>query len=285
MCFLLGKNQASNSILVLLPGCAEEGGPSHRDMAVVPGQAALSQPHPSPFCSHPPLQLLLCCSSSLPQWELSAGSDRLGAAKKEGKAGDRAGPQPGPSPWGVSRSSDLPGHANKGFPRVAPQKLLQQEAPLEVLRRLQWDCPANPGTARQGHLLQQLLHKILAVRGTICLCWVLWVREAKCDSNSLGCPVGHSCRANIASSGQTVVKPLPSATFQSELWVQASHEAATLRGGQALVTHHMWPPSKPHRQQVPSLLQSGQRVRWSLAASPRHRGLQGSAAAWASCHP
>lgn len=100
---------------------------------------------------------------------------------------------------------------------MAPQKLLQQEPPLEVLRSLQWDCPAFPGTARQGHLLQQLLHKILAARGTICLHWMLWVREAKSDSNNLGCPVGHSCRTNIGSSGKTVVKPLPSATSQSEL--------------------------------------------------------------------
>lgn len=51
MCFLLGKNQASNSILVLLPGCAGEGGTSQRDMAVLPGQP---QPHPSPSCLLPP---------------------------------------------------------------------------------------------------------------------------------------------------------------------------------------------------------------------------------------
>lgn len=51
MCFLLGKNQACNSILVLLPGCAGEGGTSQRDMAVLPGQP---QPHPSPSCLLPP---------------------------------------------------------------------------------------------------------------------------------------------------------------------------------------------------------------------------------------
>lgn len=60
MCFLLSKNQASNSILVLFPGCAGEGGTSQRDMAVLSGQAAPSFPlllPPSPAA--PPVLLQL----------------------------------------------------------------------------------------------------------------------------------------------------------------------------------------------------------------------------------
>lgn len=116
---------------------------------------------------------------------------------------------------------------------------------------------------------------------------VPWVREAKSDSSSLGCPVGHSCRANIGSSGDTVVKPLPSAASQSELQVQASHEAATLTGGQALATHPVQPPGNPTQAgSHPSSRVAGgpSRVRWCLAASPWHRRLQGSAAAWTLFH-
>lgn len=114
--------------------------------------------------------------------------------------------------------------------------------------RLQWGCPAIPGTARQGHLLQQLLHQILAARGTMCLCWLLWVREGKSDSNSPGCPLGHSCRANIGSSRglwlHLCPEPLPR--------VSCKHEAATSTGGQALAPHHTWSPGSPAQAAGPT---------------------------------